>query len=281
MTMAKKETENIEKTKTCFIISPLGEAGSSVRRKADGLITSVIKPCVESLNFKVIAPHEIDTPGSITMQVIEHLLNDDLVIANLTGLNPNVMYELAVRHAKRLPVISLAESGTSLPFDIASERTIFYDNDMAGVEFLKPLLKKAIIEAVGEQEQDNPIYRVVTSSIMRDVVIKDDAQKFIINRMNELSNQISSIAHSQNSIDKKNYRVLKKKIKFRAMIENGVGFDEIVEHLSSKSIEASHIEFDVIKDNLFTVNFLVPSIVNTEDIVNDLVILGLISNPQF
>lgn len=180
--------------KTCFIISPLGIEDSETRRKADGLINSVLRPILTSSGYNVIAPHEIDTPGSITLQVIEHLLKADLVIANLTELNPNVMYELAVRHAKRLPVISLAETGTKLPFDIAAERTIFYSDDMAGVEALKPKLEKAINQTLQEDEHDNPIYRAVSDSIMREVVNKNDGQAYIVSRLDELQSQISLIS---------------------------------------------------------------------------------------
>lgn len=114
-----------EAKKKCFIITPLGEDKSEIREKAESVI-NVIRPTIEEYGYKVIAPHEIAEPGLITIQILQHILNDDLVIANLTGLNPNVMYELAVRHASAKPVIPIAEDGTELPFDIRKDRTIFY-----------------------------------------------------------------------------------------------------------------------------------------------------------
>jgi len=156
-----------KKEKTCFVIMPIGPEASSIRRASDGLLDAVITPVITSLDYKIDVAHRISTSGSITKQVIQHLLDADLVVANLTGLNPNVMYELAVRHAKRLPVISVAESGTKLPFDIADERTIFYDDDMTGVEILKPKLKKAVEAIHSDKEKpDNPIYRAMTSQVI-------------------------------------------------------------------------------------------------------------------
>ena len=80
----KAEKSKEQHNKKCFIVTPIGKDGTEVRRAADGLIDSVIEPVCKSLNMEMFVAHRIDTPGSITGQVIEHLLNDDLVIANLT-----------------------------------------------------------------------------------------------------------------------------------------------------------------------------------------------------
>jgi len=230
--MAKSVIKNKTTNKTCFIISPLGAEESETRRKADGLIKSVIKPVLTAEGFKTIAPHEIDTPGSITRQVIQHLLEDELVIANLTELNPNVMYELAVRHAKRLPVICLVENGTKLPFDIATERTISYENDMAGVEVIKPKLAKAINEALSENEPDNPIYRVVNDSIMREVAANDDAQSYVLHRLDEITSQLNRLRNSEDN----QYNQNRNKIRFIVSKNDEIlSFDNVFAHLLSKS----------------------------------------------
>src|SRR5258708_5104335 len=114
--------------KTCFIITPINDKNSQVRRATNGLIDSVIDPVLSKLGISSTVSHRMPNAGSITDQVIEHVLNDDLVIANLTELNPNVMYELAVRHACTKSVIILIEVGTRLPFDVSGQRAIQFVN---------------------------------------------------------------------------------------------------------------------------------------------------------
>lgn len=195
--MAKKKKE----TKKCFIISPIGTDNSEIRRKADGLIDAVFEPVLTELGIEFSVAHRISEAGSITRQIIERLLNDDLVIANLTGLNPNVMYELAVRHAKRFPVVVVAENGTKLPFDIATERTLFFDNDIAGVQDLKPQLKKAVLSSIAEREPDNPIYRVITDNkIIEEVKVSGSSDEFILTKLATLEGSINRLRFDNSKV---------------------------------------------------------------------------------
>jgi hypothetical protein len=175
----------------CFVVTPIGKDGSDIRRSADGLIDAVIEPVCKALELEMHVSHRIDTAGSITSQVIEHLLQDELVIVNLTFLNPNVMYELAVRHSARLPVITLAEDGTVLPFDISDERTIFYFNDMAGVTKLIPSLEKMSREALADAEPDNPVYRAVKNKVMKELHPQGDFQSYILERLDRFEKLLS------------------------------------------------------------------------------------------
>lgn len=153
--------------KECFIITPIGGAGSEIRRETDGLVKSVLGPVLSEFDLEPVPAHQISETGSITRQVIKRIIESDLVIANLTGLNPNVMYEVGIRHCARKSMIVVAREGTILPFDLSDERTIFFQNDMSGAEELKDQLRKMIPKCLEETAIDNPVYRVVDVDLIK------------------------------------------------------------------------------------------------------------------
>ncbi|MGY3213315.1 hypothetical protein [Mucilaginibacter sp. HD30] len=201
--MSKKEDltslEN-QKHDHCFIITPIGEGGSDTYKKTNGLIKAVIEPVLKEFNFTPIPAHFIDTPGSITKQIIKHLLDDKLVIANLTGLNPNVMYELAVRHAAKLPVITMAEHGTKLPFDIVDQRTLFYFDTLDGVDDCQAKLRSIISSVLDENAVvDNPIYEVIKEKQLIKTLDPESPENYLIKRLDRLENIINSIQPPQST----------------------------------------------------------------------------------
>jgi len=138
--------------KLCFVISPIGEAESETRKRSDQILRHVVRPAATSCGYKAVRADEIDKPGMITSQVIQHVVNDALVVADLTERNPNVFYELAIRHALRKPLVQIIRKGEAIPFDVAGTRTIYVDHkDLDSVESAK----NEIIEQIKALERDS------------------------------------------------------------------------------------------------------------------------------
>jgi hypothetical protein len=113
--------------KTCFYITPIGDEGSEFRKHSDLFLGSIVEPAMEQFGFQVIRADAIDKPGTITRQIIDYILRSRLVIADLSFHNPNVFYELAIRHAIKLPVVQLIRASERVPFDLNQMRTIRID----------------------------------------------------------------------------------------------------------------------------------------------------------
>lgn len=146
-----------ENIKTCFVVTPIGKTGSDIRRHADGLIKMAIKPALGE-EYDVKAAHDYVDSMSITKQVYEKLYESDLVIVNLTGLNPNVMYELGIRFCFGKPVILIAKEGEQLPFDITEYRTTFYKDDALGFSELKEELERVKKTIKYNDKEKSPIH---------------------------------------------------------------------------------------------------------------------------
>lgn len=155
--------------KLCFVIAPIGEEGSETRIRSDQVLKYVITPPVKELGYEPIRADRISKPGMITGQVIEHIVEDPLVIADLTDRNPNVFYELAIRHAIRKPLVQIIRTGEQIPFDIAGMRAISVDHrDLESVDEAKREIKRQV-EALerGSGEIDTPISMTLDLQILR------------------------------------------------------------------------------------------------------------------
>lgn len=155
--------------KTCFVISPIGGEGSEIRKRMDLTFNQIIKPVVEDAGYETpIRADHIWESGLITSQIANKLLNSDLVIADLSYQNPNVYYELAIRHVVDKPVIHMISPiDAFIPFDISVMRTIKYDIDMVSGFKAKSSLEE-MIKRIDETISTNPIKEVISLQILRE-----------------------------------------------------------------------------------------------------------------
>jgi hypothetical protein len=107
-----------------FVITQIGGTGSYVRQRADDVSRFIIQPALEGFDLDLKRSDEDPTPGSITVQIVRSIITANVVIADFTGKNPNVYYELALAHAFNRPVVILVDAPTSLAFDMKDQRVI-------------------------------------------------------------------------------------------------------------------------------------------------------------
>jgi DNA-binding transcriptional ArsR family regulator len=154
--------------RSCFVVSAFGKT-SEEQRAYKQVLRHLIGKTLEPA-YTVVRADQIDDEGLITNQIIEHLIEDDLVIADLTDLNPNVFYEVAVRHAARKPIVHLITKGQEIPFDVANMRAVLYALDDPDVleAAQEDLLKKVkSIEDSGFEAAPNPVSAAVDVSLLR------------------------------------------------------------------------------------------------------------------
>lgn len=112
---------------TCFYVTPIGDEDSEARKHSDLFMGSLLEPALAEFGLHIVRADQIGEAGMITRQIIEYIVNSKLVIADLSFHNPNVFYELALRHAVRKPIVQISRAADRLPFDIAQLRTVVVD----------------------------------------------------------------------------------------------------------------------------------------------------------
>lgn len=144
----------------CFVISEIGEAGTPQRKRADQVLKYIIQPTL-SERFDVFRADGIDEPGVITAQIVDAVVHSELVVADLTNHNPNVFYELALRHAVRKPFIQIYDPSQKIPFDVAQGRSIPLDvHELDSVVAAMRLLSQQADAVMREDHQPESLLSV-------------------------------------------------------------------------------------------------------------------------
>lgn len=133
------------KRTTCFLVMPFSMEWS------DSVTASLRKVC-RSENIYALRGDDIFRPTDILDDIWNGIMESQFVIADITGNNANVFYELGMAHAIGTPVIVLAQDADKVPFDLKSRRILIYEADK--LDELEKGLKAAIEEVMSYYKLD-------------------------------------------------------------------------------------------------------------------------------
>lgn len=110
---------------SCFLVMPFGRAPSDA-------VHRVLRQACEAVGLRPLRGDDLFTPTDILDDIWRGITAAHCVIADISGRNPNVMYELGIAHTLAKPVLILAASADDIPIDLATRRVIVYDG--AGID---------------------------------------------------------------------------------------------------------------------------------------------------
>lgn len=163
----KKEKKQDEKKETCFIIMPI-TTPSAMKDKYDGgenhfkyVLEQLFVPAINRINMKPIPP---ETKGSnvIHGDIIEKLEDADLVLCDMSILNPNVFFELGIRTSLNKPVVLVSDDLTKdIPFDTLPIKHHKYSRALRSYNQTEEvnLLVKHIQDTVKISNKKNPMWK--------------------------------------------------------------------------------------------------------------------------
>lgn len=161
-----------EKKQTCFVIMPFGD-----KKDADGqdidfddIYRFFFRKAIESLGLECIRCDEIAEAGSIHEKMFEQINQADVAVVDITTANPNVFYELGIRHTLHKAVtVLIRRKGTALPFNIQGLQVVEYDQKkFASIERAKERICEIIKHGLETKKNDSPVHAVLELNIRTD-----------------------------------------------------------------------------------------------------------------
>jgi O-acetyl-ADP-ribose deacetylase (regulator of RNase III) len=156
---------------TCFVIMPYGKRRDAKRKLIDfeQVYSELIESTLKELDLRYERSDRIDEAGWIQPRMFERIYEADVAVVDITTLNPNVFYELGIRHALADDVtVLIKRAGTPIPFNIQGLAVIEYDiSEPALLDEAKKKIADYIRNGLMLHNADSPVHRVLGLRINR------------------------------------------------------------------------------------------------------------------
>lgn len=189
----------------------------------DKSFSNIIEPAVKKAGLNCIRCDKVSNSGSIDRPMYEYILNSELVIADITTLNANAMYELGVRHAlKPFSTIIIAEKNTAFPFDVNHTAIFTYEHlgsDIGATESKRCIkeLSRFIKEILDKQNIDSPFYTNLGLNALSDLCKDEILRSYIYDEAFYMEHIICSLVLKWSDTNKKDKELIQK------LLDNNLG----------------------------------------------------------
>ncbi len=127
----------------CFVLMPFKPSFNRLYRDK-------IKPTVEACGFKCLRADDLFSPTPILEDIWVQICKSKVILADVTGRNPNVFYEIGIAHTVGKPVIIITQDKADIPFDVSQFRYFLYSDDAAGRDTLCDNITSALGSIIKE-----------------------------------------------------------------------------------------------------------------------------------
>lgn len=225
----------------CFVLMPISDVAGYDSGHFGRVYEHLIKPSIINAGFTPIRSDDTTKTDYIVVGIIQKIVESEMVLCDLSARNPNVMYELGIRHAFNKPVALLRDKKTDKIFDIQGLRTIEYDDSLRVDSVQKD--QKKIMDSIKETAaaDENSINSVVqlagikAADVPRGQTISPDTQLLL--------SAIASLDKRLDSVENRN------KEKYFTFIDDAVLLnDDEIAKINNKVYDSQHNEVGVIID---------------------------------
>ena len=192
-----ERTTGVKKEK-CGIIMPISQLdGCSEQHWID--VKNILTEAIESANFEANLVSNADDIGIIQKRIIQNIYDNPIIICDVSGKNPNVMFELGLRLAFDKPTIIVKDDKTSYSFDTSPIEHLTYPRDLRFnkiIEFKKELSEK--IKGTFKNAKEDKNFSTFLKHFGKFTVAKLETtevskEEFIIEELRDLRNTINDL----------------------------------------------------------------------------------------
>lgn len=214
--------------KRCYVIMPFSDTKSCTEKEWTEIFEHVIKPAVEESGLGYKCERSRAKRENIIKGIINDLNTAQVVISDLTDYNPNVFYELGVRHTLQNRTILIAQDEKFIPSDLMNYPTVFYECSPKGVDKFKKEIKEQLKEIETNPERaDNPVADFLSN---RNITLISSDKKANLAKLAALISELSYNIEAVDSIRE----IIKESEKAR---EKGEGFFATTQRFDNACLE--------------------------------------------